>query len=173
MMPRIVLTMLAVLGLACQPALASGWLENFAAAKAAAKATGRPILADFAGSDWCPLCIKLTRDVFTQPAFQAYASTNLVLFLADFPESKEQAPQIAEQNMALKHQYHVVGCPTVLLLDADGAVLAQTGYLPGGAEAYVIHLQDLLKQAGWKQAGAAAATTNQPAATPAAAAGKK
>ena len=75
--------------------------------------------------------------------------------------------------MALKHQYHVVGCPTVLLLDADGTFLAQTGYLPGGAEAYVVHLQDLLKQAGWKKAGAAAATTNQPATTPAAVAGKK
>jgi hypothetical protein len=39
----------------------------------------------------------------------------------------------------------VKGFPTVLLLEADGKELARTGYKPGGAEAYVKHLRELLK----------------------------
>ena len=62
---------------------AERWTSDFTAAKAEAKKTGRPILADFTGSDWCGWCIKLEREVFSQKAFQQYAKDNQVLFQAD------------------------------------------------------------------------------------------
>ncbi len=122
----------------------SAWLTDFAAAKAEAARRGVPILADFSGSDWCGWCIKLDKEVFSQEGFQAFAADNLVLFLADFPRRKPQSEEERRQNEELAGRYQIQGFPTVLLLDAEGTVLARTGYRRGGPEAYVAHLRDLM-----------------------------
>ena len=125
---------------------AEGWLTDFEAAKKLAAKTGAPILVDFSGSDWCGWCIKLDTEVFSRPAFKAYAKDNLVLFLADFPQKKKLSEAVRTQNEALMKAYKVRGFPTVLLVDAEGKVIARTGYQRGGAEKYVKHLEDLVKQ---------------------------
>jgi thioredoxin-related protein len=99
----------------------------------------------FSGSDWCGWCKKLDREVWAQPAFKDYAKDNVVLFLADFPRSKELDAKTAEQNKDLATTYSVEGFPTVLLVDSKGKELARTGYKPGGAEKYVEHLKGLIK----------------------------
>jgi thioredoxin-related protein len=121
------------------------WLTDFEAAKKLAAEKNLPILVNFSGSDWCGWCIKLDNEVFSQDAFKAYANENLVLFLADFPNSKPQPEEVKVQNDALTKTYGVRGFPTVLLLDAGGNVLARTGYQSGGADPYVEHIRDLLK----------------------------
>ena len=121
------------------------WLTDFEAAKKLAAEKNLPILVDFSGSDWCGWCIKLDNEVFSQDAFKAYAKDNLVLFLADFPNSKPQPAEVKEQNEALAEKYGIRGFPTVLLLDAEGNVLNRTGYQRGGAEKYVEHIKELLQ----------------------------
>lgn len=121
------------------------WLDDLAAAKKQAAEKKLPILANFSGSDWCGWCIRLDREVFSQPEFAAYASSNLVLLVLDFPRRSAQPPALAEQNRKLAETYGVRGFPTVLLLDAGGKVISQTGYQPGGAASYVEHLKSLLK----------------------------
>ncbi len=120
------------------------WLDDFAAAQAQARELKRPILVDFTGSDWCGWCFRLKDEVFSQAAFQQYAGRHLVLFIADFPRNKSLPAKVREQNEQLARKYEIQGFPTILLLDAEGKVLAQTGYQRGGAEAYVKHLQQLL-----------------------------
>jgi len=126
------------------------WFDDFTAAKAEAHKTGKPILANFTGSDWCPWCIKLEKEVFSQQAFQDFASSSVILFIADFPRQKELAPAVQKQNDDLQTRYKIRGFPTVLILDPDGKVLAHTGYQKGGAEAYVADLKDLIVKSGWK-----------------------
>ena len=41
------------------------WTQDFAAAKARAKAEKKDLLVDFTGSDWCGWCIKLDNEVFS------------------------------------------------------------------------------------------------------------
>jgi len=123
------------------------WLTDFEKAKKAAAERDVPILADFSGSDWCGWCIRLDNEVFSKPAFQEYASTNLVLFLADFPRSKEQPQEVKEQNKKLAQKYSIRGYPTVLLLDENGKVLGRTGYKAGGADEYVKHLKKMVDDA--------------------------
>jgi thioredoxin-related protein len=123
---------------------AEGWLTDFEKAKAEAAARKVPIVADFSGSDWCGWCIKLNREVFSQPEFKAYAGRDAVLFEADFPRDKPQTEALKKQNRELAERYGVEGFPTVLLLDAEGKVLARTGYRPGGAAAYVEYLKTIL-----------------------------
>ena len=126
---------------------ADGWLTDFEAAKKEAAEKGVPILADFAGSDWCGWCIKLDREVFLKKEFTDYAKDNLVLLLVDFPSSKEQSEEVKKQNQELSKEYSVKGFPTVLLLDAEGKKLAQTGYQRGGPKKYVKHVKALLEKA--------------------------
>ena len=126
------------------------WLDDFVAAKAEAKKSNKPILANFTGSDWCPWCIKLEKEILSQKAFEDYASANLVLFIADFPRHKELPATVQKQNDELQGKYNIPGFPTVLLLDADGKVLGRTGYNRGGVEPFVSELKDLLKKAGVK-----------------------
>lgn len=126
------------------PGKKGDWLTDFSAAQREAAEKQRPILANFSGSDWCGWCIKLEREVFSQPAFANYATNNLVLFLADFPSAQPQSPEIIAQNRKLSDAFGVRGYPTILLLDKDGNGLARMGYRRGGAEAYVKHLKSLL-----------------------------
>lgn len=121
------------------------WLTDFNLAKKEAAEKKLPILADFSGSDWCGWCIKLDREVFAQPEFKVFAKDQLVLFLADFPHAKKLDAGLKAQNEKLQQTYGVNGFPTVLLLGADGQVIARTGYRKGGAGAYVDHLKTLLK----------------------------
>jgi peroxiredoxin len=126
--------------------VAESWMTDFAQAKKEAAKRKVPILVNFSGSDWCGWCIRLDKEVFSQPEFKAYAKKNLVLFVADFPQRKPQAAAIKRQNRRLAERFGVQGFPTVLLVDASGKVLARTGYREGGAALYVKHLEELVTQ---------------------------
>ena len=126
------------------------WLTDFNQAKKEAAEKKLPILADFSGSDWCGWCIKLDKEVFSQKEFKAFAKDRVVLFRADFPRAKELKAEIKAQNEQLSKTYGIKGFPTVLLLDADGKVIARTGYRRGGAAAYVDYLTKLLTKSGNK-----------------------
>lgn len=147
-MKKTLLTMLSVLCLAAVAVRAAdtGWLEDFAKAKAAAVEKKVPILMNFTGSDWCGWCIKLEKEVFSQKAFQDYAAKNLVLVKIDFPREIEQTAEVKAQNKKLSDEFKVRGFPTIYLVDTDGKIIGKTGYKPGGAEKYVEHLKELLKK---------------------------
>ena len=128
------------------PSLAGndGWLTSLEAAKTEAVKRQVPILVDFSGSDWCGWCIKLDKEVFSKEEFKAYAKTDLVLLLVDFPRKSKLPEDIKKQNDLLAEKFDVQGFPTVLLLNGQGKELARTGYMPGGAEAYVKHVKSLV-----------------------------
>jgi len=124
---------------------AEGWLTDFDKAKEAAKTNNRHILIDFSGSDWCGWCIKLDKEVFSQQAFKTYAEEHLVLMLADFPNDKsKQSAHVQKQNKKLAEEFGVRGFPTVFLLSPEGKVVGRTGYQPGGPEAYVKHIKEII-----------------------------
>ena len=128
------------------PAQPTVWLTSFEAAKAAARAERKVILVNFTGSDWCPWCVRLHDEVFSRRAFLDYASRHLILLTVDFPRKKRMTPAQKRENNALAQSYKIEGFPTILLLDPDGRVIAQTGYRKGGAAAYVDHLRALLRR---------------------------
>ena len=123
----------------------SEWLTDYSKALGYAKEMKRPVLVDFTGSDWCGWCIKLDGEVFSKEAFSKYAKENLILLKLDFPRKKAQSAEEKAANEKLAQQFAVTGFPTILLLNSEGVEIARTGYQPGGADAYVAHLQSLLK----------------------------
>lgn len=122
----------------------STWTEDMETAKTKAEETGKYILLNFAGSDWCVWCIRLNDEVFSQDAFKTYADETLIPVLLDFPRSKQMDQSIVQQNRALQRKYGIQGFPTVILLSPQGDVVAKTGYQFGGAEKYVEHLKGLI-----------------------------
>ena len=141
----IVLTTLFALNLGLTAG--EGWLTNIEKAKELAKKEGKTVLVEFTGSDWCPPCKALKKNVFDSKEFKAYAKKNLVLVELDFPRdkskvSKEQATYNREQAKA----FAVRGYPTIILMDADGKELTKkVGYGRTSVAKYIESLKKAIK----------------------------
>ena len=124
------------------------WLDSYEDALAKSKESGKPILAEFTGSDWCPPCKMLHKEVFENPAFASWAAENVVLLELDYPRNKELPAGVAQQNEMLKNKYNISGFPTVMFLDSDGEVLnSSTGYDRSGADAWIKKADEQLADA--------------------------
>jgi protein disulfide-isomerase len=122
----------------------SAWLNDYKKAQEEAKANKKLLLLNFTGSDWCGWCIKIDKEIWSQPQFKDYARDNLVLVELDFPRRKDQPAEVKKQNLQLAQQYEVLGFPTIVVLDSNGQKLWQfDGYFPGGPEAFIAELQKL------------------------------
>jgi thioredoxin-related protein len=109
----------------CTPGQWGGDLDH---AKAEAKEQNKLVLLYFSGSDWCPPCMKLRKDVYDSQAFKDYAAKNLILVNADFPRKKKNKLDDAQvkKNEAMAEKYNANGkYPHSLVLDADGKVLKE------------------------------------------------
>ena len=123
----------------------AAWVTDFSSAKELAEQKGRPMLLEFTMSDWCPPCMRMKKEVFSQEAFLKYAHEKLVLVKLDFPRRAEQSPQLKAQNEALAQQFGIRGFPTVVLVSPEGDVInSEVGFRPGGAVSYVEHLKGVL-----------------------------
>ena len=121
------------------------WTESLSVATTRATQEGKPILANFTGSDWCGWCIRLDREVFSTPEFATWAEKHVVLLKVDFPQARALSAETVRQNDALAAKYRVEGFPTIVFLKADGTVIGQTGYVPGGAATWIAEANRLLK----------------------------
>lgn len=122
------------------------WTTDYAKALAQAKTENKQVLLDFTGSDWCPWCQKLDKEVFAQPKFQDYAKKNLILVEVDFPQAKPQSDDLKKQNNGLQDKYSIQGYPTVIVLNPDGKKIGELGYAPGGPDAFLASLAKLSKE---------------------------
>jgi thiol:disulfide interchange protein len=96
-----------------------GWLVNLDEAYALSKKTGKPIMANFTGSDWCGWCKRLTADVFSKPEFSTWAAKNVILLELDFPRRKQVPTEIKQQNQMLQQTFKVTGYPTVWVFNLE------------------------------------------------------
>ncbi len=120
-----------------------GWLTDFDTAQARSQVESKPLLIDFTGSDWCPPCMRLQKEVFSKPEFADYAAKNLVLLEVDFPKRKALPPGQQTVNEALRVQFGIEGFPTIILMSPSGKILGRLGSLPGGAPAFITALERL------------------------------
>ena len=125
---------------------ADGWLVDFEKAKAQAAKEEKSILMEFTGSDWCPPCKALAKNVLTQEVFKTEMPKNFVLLKLDSPRDKsKQTPEEIEQYKVLSAKYGIQGVPTIFLADAKGRPYYQTvGYSGDPADKYVANLKDQL-----------------------------
>lgn len=123
------------------------WSDDLAAVKKLAEESGRPVLLNFTGSDWCGWCHRLESEVFSQPVFQDFATEQLLLVVVDFPRNKVIAPELKRGNQALAARYGVNSYPTLILIDHSGAVMGRSSYTYGGAKTFVRMLKKWISDA--------------------------
>jgi protein disulfide-isomerase len=105
--------------LLAQPSLADEtWFYEFDAAAAAAAESGKDLLVDFTGSDWCGWCHKLNDEVFDHQVFLDGVADQYVLVKLDFPRSDEAKAKVPnpDRNAELRDAHGVRGYPTILLM---------------------------------------------------------
>lgn len=128
--------------------LAQDWQTDFVKAKEMASADDKPIVLVFQGSDWCAPCMKLDREIWSTDAFKEYAADHYVMLQADFPRRKANAlsEEQTKANAALAEKYNSSGVfPLVVVLDADGNVLGQTGYKKTTPDLYIKELNAFIQ----------------------------
>lgn len=89
------------------------WHTDLMKAQEISAATGKPIFAFFTGSDWCPWCRKMQKDIFAKETFVQWAMDEVVLLELDFPRNKLLSPELIKQNRELQQIFQVKGYPTV------------------------------------------------------------
>jgi rhodanese-related sulfurtransferase/thioredoxin-related protein len=129
------------------PAAELTWLTDLQQAKIQAKAEKKSVLLVFHGSDWCPPCVLMQRQVFSAPEFIEYARQTLVLVDVDFPENRAQSEALKQANLALKEKFNVgkernEGFPTIVLLNDEGqTVYQEMGFDSGGLPGVLANLK--------------------------------
>jgi len=135
------------------------WLTDYDAALTAAESTGRPVLALFTGSDWCPHCKTLEHNVFGSDIFRNWAEKNVVLLMIDLPQAGI-TQEVRNQRSQVCINYGVRTFPTVLLLGPDGGkITGQSGYKGQSAGEWLARLQEHMPAPQVAQESAEAADT--------------
>ena len=136
---------LAMLALTSALALAKpGWTEDYEKALVQAKAEKKLVLLDFTGSEWCGWCIKLDKEVFSQPEFAEYGKKNLILVELDFTSNGEpKSKEFGKLHGKILKESNIQGYPTIIVLNSEGKKVGELGYQPGGPKAFIAALEKL------------------------------
>lgn len=92
-----------------------GWETDYDTAFKKAAESNKQVLTLFTGSDWCPPCIMMEKNVFSKTEFVKKASEKYVLLMLDFPNAK---PELKKKNTPHAEKHKIQGFPTVILLDS-------------------------------------------------------
>jgi thioredoxin:protein disulfide reductase len=87
------------------------WRYDQAVALAEARASGQPVLVDFAAT-WCEPCLKFETDIFADPAVHAE--------LERFVPVKYDVTHDTDEDNAAKELWNAAALPTVILVGPDG-----------------------------------------------------
>lgn len=146
-MKRLALCLIACWTIWQVSAAEGDWLTDLPKAQTKAKEDKKMVLMDFNGSNWCPPCKALRKNVLNSQAFIDYAKTNLVLVDIDFPRPSRQTEELQKANEALSTKYSVEGLPTVIVLSSDGKELKRiVGYEGASPAEFIAQLEKLKHQ---------------------------
>lgn len=124
------------------PGGAINWLRSYSEAVALSQSTSKPILILFTGTGWCPACMKLEREVVSNPEFAQLVSQKFVFLKADFPDYSERSV-MASPFKPLLDRYGIDAFPTLVVINANGQKLYTVNYRNGGPKDYA---QELLQK---------------------------
>lgn len=124
-----------------EAAASEKWLTSYDDAMREAQDLGRPVLTIFTGSDWCPHCVTLEKNVLETETFLTWAQDRVVLLMIDLPQQGiSQEERHARSRVCIK--YGVRTFPSALLIGPDGGkITVKTGYQGQTASSWVAALE--------------------------------
>lgn len=120
----------------------SKWLTNYETALKKASKQKKNILMFFTGSDWCPPCQMLKKDLFETDDFKTI-SEEYVLLYVDIPRNKDiLSEKQLQHNKELNSKFNKKGSvPLLKILNAKGKELGKySGYSMNGEIKYHLNL---------------------------------
>lgn len=103
------------------------WNKSDTQAFKLAKENKLPVAILFTGTSWCGYCIKLEKEVLSKKEFKDGMNGLAIGLICVSPS----AGQWKGYGKELSKKYGVSGVPKIVVVDADGKELGQTGYVPG------------------------------------------
>ncbi|TVR86879.1 MAG: thioredoxin family protein [Saprospirales bacterium] len=129
-----------------------GWHVMLNDAYQESQQTGKPIMAYFTGSDWCPPCRRFSAAVINKPEFNEWAKDNVVLLEVDSPRRKQVPQEIQQQNQHLSQAFNVRGVPRIWVFnmnqngetgEMEVEALGSTGFVPS-VEDFTSQVEDMI-----------------------------
>jgi thiol-disulfide isomerase/thioredoxin len=118
------------------------WETDYATAVEQAKARKCHLLILFTGSDWCPWCQKMNREVYSKTQFAQYSHDKFVLLKLDYLRHSTPPYELELQNDQMQAKYNVNGFPMVVIVDTTGKELIRLdGYREGGPSNFIRSIQ--------------------------------
>lgn len=117
------------------------WNTSIKTARKAAAESKKPILMLFTGSDWCPWCVKLEKEILSKKEFKDWAADNVILYIAD---AKGGPDKLSEEGRKLMKEHDLRGFPSIIITDAEGKKLGRTGYQKMSPAEYTKHLEAII-----------------------------
>jgi len=119
-----------------------GWTADLEGALEQAKKENKAVLVEFTGSDWCPPCMMMRKNVFSKEEFVTKASEKFVLVELDFPNKDKE---LKEKNKPYAEKFKIDAFPTIVLLDAEGNEFSRfTASAHPEVEAFLEHINKQL-----------------------------
>jgi thioredoxin-related protein len=115
------------------------WTKNYSDAVELAQSTSKPILILFTGTNWCPACMKLEREVLKNSEFVQGVGQKFVFLKAEFPDYSEKG-MLNSPYKPLFDRYKIDVFPTIVVVDALGEKLFIVNYQKAGPQAYIHEL---------------------------------
>lgn len=80
----------------------------------------KDILIEFTGSSWCKPCIRMEKEVLSDPKFEEFAKDKFVLFVLDLQMPIKVDSENYQTFERYKKIHNVSFYPTYILTDSDG-----------------------------------------------------
>jgi len=146
-MKKLFLALVLLIGITSSAQVES--VKNLNEAKLLASQEQKDIMIVFSGSDWCVPCMRLEKEILSQPGFENYAAKKIVLIKADFPSRTKNKKRISKDqqkyNAKLFEKYNPKGIfPFVVILNNKGEEIAETGYKKMSPSGYASYIDNLI-----------------------------
>ncbi len=122
------------------------WQTNLDEAIKTAAKEKKVVLALFTGSDWCPYCVKLDKELISHKEFSDFANSEVIPVFIDFPRKTKLQPGQAKMNDQWMEKYKVEGFPTIVFIDGKGKSIGTAGYSGGDAASYIKEFKTIIKK---------------------------
>ncbi len=110
------------------------WLTNYNQALKIAQKEHKPLLILFTGSDWCPPCKAMHKDLFHNKEFIKLSKKFVLLFI-DFPKRKTLPEKQQAHNYEVASKYHRGGVPTMVFVSPQEKIITKiSGYRYGAPQ---------------------------------------
>lgn len=115
------------------------------AAKARAAKEGKDLFVICTGSDWCPNCKALEKDVLMKKEFADGVAKKWVCVIIDYPQTFELSKELFIQNSKFGRDFAISGVPTLVIMDPKGKVFGYCRGISGDVPAVLKCLDEMLE----------------------------